>query len=126
MQAYVRIFDAFDYSGINPTLANYVSVEPSLEGVLNDEEERAINLFELLEQDSEERFDKTGFGYALYRFQGSTEYCVELRQLRVIVVKVNTEDGPLLRHFGLIAGVCERSVEDFAAVLAAILDSFYY
>ena len=107
-------------------MRNVISAKFAFEQVLEDEEERAGVLFELLESDFEERYDKTGFGYALYRFQGSTEYCIELRQLRVIVVKVNTEDGPLLRHFGLIAGVCERSTEDFAAVLAVILDSFYY
>ena len=122
----MRVFDAFDYSGINPTLSNYVSVGPSIEGVLMDEEKRAAQLFELLEKDSEERFDKTGFGYALYRFQGSNEYCVELKELRVLVTKVNTEYGTGLEHFGLIAGVCENSAEEYAGTLSAILDSFYY
>ena len=120
------MFDADDYSPLNPALSGFAPAGAAFEGVLEDEEERAVILFEVLEKDSEERFDKTGFSYALYRFHDSTEYCVELKELRVIRAKVNSEYGPRLESYGLIACVCEQSADEFASILTAILDSFYY
>ena len=126
MQAYVRVFDAGDYLPVASWLVGFMPAGSSFEGVLENEQERGEVFFEILEKDSAIRFDETGFGHALYRFQGSTEYCVELKELRVIVTKVDTGHGTKLRHYGLMAGVCERSAEEFAATLTSILDSFYY